>query len=101
VVWECDVADLPNIQFLVATNGDDRVGILGFGRPRWNAKCLCNFFRYVGIKQTMDGVVLTKFWQPLPVRNYVTVGNKIQIRLQDIPILSAELYQLARSLVQD
>jgi hypothetical protein len=44
----------------------------------------------------MDGVVLTKFWQPLPVRNYVTVGNKIQIRLQDIPILSAELYRISQ-----
>lgn len=26
VLWECDAADLPNIYFLVATNGDDRVG---------------------------------------------------------------------------
>lgn len=26
VLWECDASDLPNIYFLVATNGDDRVG---------------------------------------------------------------------------
>lgn len=26
VLWECDATDLPNIYFLVATNGDDRVG---------------------------------------------------------------------------
>ena len=97
VVWECDVADLPNIQFLVATNGDDRVGgYWDLGAQDGMPNVYATFFRYVGIKQTMDGVVLTKFWQPLPVRNYVTVGNKIQIRLQDIPILSAELYRISQ-----
>ena len=98
VFWECDLTDLPNIQFLVATNGDDRVG--GYwdlgglydGLPNVYA----TYYKYVGLKQTMDGVVLTRYWKSLPVKNYQTVGSKIRIRLQDIPSLYAELYRVSR-----
>ncbi|WP_130803873.1 fimbrial protein [Acinetobacter ihumii] len=97
VLWECDAADLPNIQFLVATNGDDRVGgYWDLGAQDGLSDVYATFFRYIGIKQTMDGVVLTRYWKSLPVRNYVTVGNKIQIRLQDLPTLYAELYRISQ-----
>lgn len=96
VLWECDASDLPNIYFLVATNGDDRVGgYWDLGAQDGMPNVYATYFRYIGIKQTMDGVVLTRYWKSLPVRNYVTVGNKIQIRLQDLPTLYAELYRIS------
>ena len=98
VFWECDLTDLPNIQFLVATNGDDRVGgywDLG-GLYDGLPSVYATYYKYVGLKQTMDGVVLTRYWKSLPVKNYQTVGSKIRIRLQDIPSLYAELYRVSR-----
>ncbi|MCU4413023.1 fimbrial protein [Acinetobacter sp. WU_MDCI_Axc73] len=96
VLWECDLEDLPNIYFLVATNGDDYVG----GRQDLGVidgipDVFGTYWRYVGLKLTMDGVVINKFYKSIPVRNYVTVGSKIQIRLQDIPTVYAELYRVS------
>ncbi len=96
VLWQCDVADLPRIKFLVATNGDDRVG--GFwdlGAKDGIPNVFATYFRYVGLKQTMDDVVINRYWQSIPVKNYVIVGNKVQIRLQDLPTLYAELYRIS------
>lgn len=96
VLWECDLADAPNIQFLVATNGDDQIG--GFwdlGKNDGLANVYATYYRYVGLKQTMDGTVISRTWQALPVKNYATVGGKIQIRLQDLPTLYAELYRVS------
>lgn len=96
VLWECDLADLSNIQFLVATNGDDQVG--GFwdiGNKDGLTNVFATYYQYVGLKQTMDGAVLTRFWQALPVKSYATVGAKVQIRLQDLPTLYAELYRVS------
>ncbi|WP_420854363.1 fimbrial protein [Rosenbergiella australiborealis] len=96
VLWTCDATDLSSIYFMVATNGDDRVG--GFyeiGATDGLANVYATYFAYVGIKQTMSGVVLSRNWQKVPVATYTTSGTKIQIRLQDIPPLQAELYRVS------
>lgn len=97
VLWECDEADLPGIYFLAATNGDDRVGgFYDIGGPDGLSDVYATWFAYVGIRQTMSGVTLTRYWQKVPVTSYVTTSNgKIQIRLQDVPPLQAELYRIS------
>ncbi|EFC5412881.1 fimbrial protein [Escherichia coli] len=96
VLWECDATDLPNIYFLVATNGDDRVG--GFhnaGGPDALSDVYATWFAFVGLKQTMAGVTIGRYWKKVPITSYATQGTKIQIRLQDIPALHAELYRIS------
>lgn len=96
LLWECDVADLPNIYFLVATNGDDRVGgYYDIGAADGLNDVYATWFAYVGIRQTMAGVTLTRHWKKVSVTSYATSGTKVQIRLQDIPPLQAELYRIS------
>lgn len=97
VLWECDVADLPNIQFLVATNGDDRVGgFYDLGVNDGIPDTYATYFRYIAIKQMMSGATISRYWQAIPIQNYEIVGNKLHIRLQDIPPLYAELYRVSQ-----
>ncbi|MCS3429829.1 hypothetical protein M2387_000358 [Klebsiella sp. BIGb0407] len=97
VLWECDASDLSSIYFLVATNGDhwlggfNEIGIFD-GLPGVYA----TYFANIGLKQTMGDVVLSRYWKKLPVSTYATSGSKIQIRLQDIPPLVAELYRVSQ-----
>lgn len=96
VVWECAKADLSGLYFLVATNGDDRVG--GYwetGTTDGLAGVFATWFQYIGLKQTMSGVTLNRYWQRIPLTSYAEVGDTIQIRLQDIPPMQAELYRLS------
>ncbi|WP_114239288.1 fimbrial protein [Dyella sp. C9] len=96
VLWTCAATDLPNIYFLVATNGDDRLGgHYDIGGPDGLTGVYATWFTYVGLRQTMAGVVLSRYWQQVPVTTYATSGNTIQIRLQDIPPLVAELYRVS------
>lgn len=97
VLWECDASDLDKVQFLVATNADDRVGgYWDLGAQDGMPNVYATYFQYVGIRQRMGNVTLSRYWQALPVRKYVTVGDKVQIRLQDLPILYAELYRISQ-----
>ncbi|MCI9740279.1 fimbrial protein [Proteus mirabilis] len=97
VLWQCDASDLSDIYFLVATNGDDRVGgYYELGQTDGVSDVYATYFAYVGLKQTMSGVVLTRNWKKVPVSTYATSGSKIQIRLQDIPPLQAELYRISQ-----
>ncbi|KAF1027450.1 MAG: hypothetical protein GAK29_00695 [Acinetobacter bereziniae] len=96
VLWICNKTDLSNIYFLVATNGDDYIGgrqDLGVldGMP----DVFGTYWQYVGLKLTFDGVVVNRFYKSVPVKSYATVGNKIQIRLQDVPLMQAELYRVS------
>jgi len=96
VLWECDAADLSNIYFLVATNGDHWLG--GNNEIGVNDDIngvYATSFAYVGLKQRMDGVALSRYWKKIPINTYATSGKKIQIRLQDIPPLQAELYRVS------
>lgn len=96
VLWECDQTDLPNIYFLVSTNGDDRVGgYYDIGTNVGLSDVYATWFAYIGIKSTMAGVTLTRYWQKVPITSYATVGSRIQIRLQDIPPLQSELYRVS------
>ncbi|CAK9885711.1 MAG: hypothetical protein XXXJIFNMEKO3_02118 [Candidatus Erwinia impunctatus] len=97
VLWQCVAADLPYIYFLVATNGDDRVGgYYDIGGVDGLSDVYATWFAYVGLRQTMSGVTITRFWKKVPVTTYATTSaGKIQIRLQDIPPLVAELYRVS------
>lgn len=96
VLWECDVYDLPDIYFLAATNGDDRVGgYFNLGQYDGLSNVYGTWFAYVGLRQTMSGVTLTRYWKKIPLSSYRQSGSKIQIRLQDIPPLQAELYRIS------
>lgn len=96
VLWECDASDLPNIYFLVATNGDHWLGGYNeIGQADGLSETYATYFAYVGLKQTMSGIVVSRTWRKVPINTYATSGNKIQIRLQDIPPLQAELYRVS------
>lgn len=96
VLWECDAADLPNIYFLVATNGDDRIGgFYDIGTADGLENVYATWFAYVGLKLTMSGVTMTRTWQKVPVTSYATSGSKIQIRLQDVPPVQADIYRIS------
>lgn len=43
----------------------------------------------------MAGVTIGRYWKKVPITSYATQGTKIQIRLQDIPPLHAELYRIS------
>ena len=97
VLWECDATDLPNIYFLVATNGDHWLGgNNNIGAADGLSDVYATYFAYIGLKQTMSGINLTRYWKKVPINTYATSGKKIQIRLQDIPPLQAELYRVSQ-----
>lgn len=96
VLWTCDITDLPDIYFLVATNGDDRVGgYYDIGVTDGLTDVYATYFAYVGIRQTIGGVTISRTWKRVPVTTYETSGTQIKIRLQDIPVLEAELYRVS------
>lgn len=97
VLWECAKDDINHIFFLVATNGDDRVGgYHDIGSVDGLTGVFATWFAYVGLKQTMAGVILNRYWQKLPITTFATTDSgKIQIRLKDIPPLQAELYRIS------
>lgn len=97
VLWECDKADLSSIYFLVATNGDDRVGgFFQIGQNDGLQDVYATKFAYVGLRQTMSGTVLSRYWQKVPVQTYTETSNgKIQIKLSDVPPLQAELIRVS------
>ena len=97
VLWECDEADLEHIFFLVATNGDDRVGgYHDIGKVDGLTGVYASGFAYVGLRQTMSGVTLSRTWQKVKIPSWATTEKgRIQIRLQDIPPLQAELYRIS------
>jgi len=97
VLWTCDPGDLPDVYFLVSTNGDDRVGghydvstLDDPGLPGVHA----TWFAHVGIKLTMQGVVLSRWYQKIPLDGYDEEDGKIKIRLRHVPLLRAEFYRI-------
>jgi len=99
VMWECDQADVAagEVYFLVATNGDDRIG--GYhetGQADGLPGVYATAFAYVGIKLTMAGEVVRRRWTKIPLEEYETTGSKVRIRLKDIPVMQAELYRISQ-----
>lgn len=97
VLWQCDAADVKSVYFLVATNGDDRIGgFYDIGAANGLHDVYATWFGYVGIRQSMSGVSFSRYWKKVPLTTYATTSEgKIQIRLQDIPPLVAELYRVS------
>uniref|UniRef100_UPI003341AF09 fimbrial protein n=1 Tax=Castellaniella defragrans TaxID=75697 RepID=UPI003341AF09 len=96
VLWTCSRGDLPNVYFLVATNGDDRLG--GYyetGASDGLSGVYATWFEHVGLKLSMSGVTLSRHWQRIPVGTYGESGTQVQIRLQDVPVMQAELYRIS------
>jgi type 1 fimbria pilin len=96
-IWICDKADLPNIYFLVATNGDERWnGYNDIGGPDGLTDVYATLWKYVGLKLQMRDVVLTRYWKKLDIETYGTRSDgKIEIRVKDIPPLEATLYRVS------
>jgi len=102
MLWRCDASDLPNLRFLVATNGDSRFGgHHNIGRPDGLVGVYATWFDHVGLRLTMDGVVLTRTWKSVPLASYATHRVKgkdvIDIRVKDVPPLHAELYRVSQA----
>jgi len=101
VLWQCEHADLKELYFLVSTNGDDRVGgyvdVSSNGDPGLS-DVHATWFAYVGIKLIMEDVVLSRWYQKVPLTHYDLdeKTNKILIRLRHLPVLRAELYRISK-----
>lgn len=101
IVWTCDSTDITsgNVYFLVATNGDDRVGgYYDIGTTDGLTGVYATYFAYVGLRQTMADVVLTRYWQKIDVTSYsvnAQNANKVDIKLSDIPPIQAELFRVS------
>jgi len=96
VLWTCDKTDVsPDLYFLVSTNGDSRYGghneIGGDGSGIY-----ATWFKRLGLRLTMEGVVLSRRWKIVPLQTYAEdkENGKIHIRVQDVPPLQAELYRV-------
>ena len=99
VLWTCDASDRGSLLFQIAVNGRDRVGgahnMSQFAGGQTGV--FATHFQYVGLRLTMGGQVVDRTWKSISVKNYETVGNKINIRLGDIPPLQAELIRISAS----
>jgi len=100
VLWRCDAADLPSLRFLVATNGDSRFGgHNNIGRADGLTSVYATWFDHVGLRLTMAGVEVSRYWKSVPLASYATnhINGKdvIDIRLKDMPPLHAELYRVS------
>ncbi|WP_226858541.1 hypothetical protein [Diaphorobacter aerolatus] len=63
VLWICDIADKPTLQFLVAVNGRDRVGGYYLARKAGGMDYVyATWFKNVGLRMSMNGVVLSRNW---------------------------------------
>lgn len=96
VLWTCDYTDLSSLYFLVATNGDDRVG--GFwnvGNSDGLSDVYATDLAYVGMKVSFDDVTVTRYYKKVPIKTYLLSNGKINIRLQDLPTALVELYRVS------
>lgn len=99
VIWTCERKDLDKIYFLVSTNGRSLYsGNQDMGKPDGLTGVYSTFWKYVGVKHTVEGVEVSRYYRPVPVKNYVTDPKnptKINIRLMDIPTIEVTLYRLS------
>ena len=96
ILWSCDEADLGSIYFLVATNGDDRLaGYWEVGAADGLSHVYATWWEYIGLKQSMAGVDITRFWKKVPITSFERNNRKINIRLMDLPPLEASLYKIS------
>jgi len=100
-LWICDKEDLPNLHFLVANNADSRFGGLHAVGEAGLSDVYATWFFNVGLRQSIGGVPLTRNWQEVPLRTWHEQGDRVHIRLQDIPPLRAELYRVSQALPPD
>jgi len=102
-VWRCDKKDVDKgeVFFLVSTNGDSRYGgEHDIGRADGLVDVHATWFKGVGLRLSMEGVNLTRYWKKVPLKNYIVINEngkaRVEIRLQDIPPLQAELYRVSQ-----
>jgi len=103
VMWRCDKTDLDSgeVYFLVSTNGDSRLGGHNdIGRADGLVDVYATWFKHVGLRLSMEGVLFSRYWRKVPLKNYALVNQngkeKVEIRLGDIPPLQAELYRVSQ-----
>lgn len=96
ILWICNKTDLSSMYFLVATNGDDRVG--GFwqiGHKDGLSDVYATDLQYVGMKVMFGDVIVTRYYKKVPLTTYEISGDKINIRLADLPTAVVELYRVS------
>ena len=96
-LWTCDKADLPDIYFMVATNGDEPWGgHIDIGGPDGLSDVYATWWQYVGVKHQMRDVVFTRYWKRLDIETYgERADGRIDIRIRDIPPLEVTLYRVS------
>jgi len=98
-LWICDKADVEQrkVYFLVSTNADSRFGgYHDIGQADGLDDVHATWFEYVGLRQSIGGVPLGRYWRKVELPGWQIVGQKAHIRLQDIPPMQAELYRVSQ-----
>jgi len=97
VLWTCDQRDIDQkkVYFLVSVNADSRYA--GWHEIKEDALpkgVYATWFDYVGLRLSIGNVTLGRYWQRVelpPIE--ADEHGKINIRLQHVPTLQAELYR--------
>jgi len=94
-IWQCDPKDLPNLYFLVASNGTGKNNELypldGIGIKH----VYPTLFNRIGIQLSMNGVDIRHKWTKIPLPLIAPdKDGRVYIRLQHIPPLHAQLYSV-------
>jgi len=97
ILWTCEASTLPQLHFLVATNGKERLnGHNDVGAADGLSHLYATWFNRIGLRLTMDGIPVARTWQKVALKDYdrITTRGKamIAIRLKHVPSLAAELY---------
>jgi len=97
ILWTCDQDDMKDVRFLVSVNADSRyAGWHEMGGDGVPAGVHATWFDYLGLRLSIGDITLGRYWQRVEVPRIApdeTTG-KINIRLQHVPTLQAELYRL-------
>lgn len=98
VIWTCDLVDKDNIFFLVSTNGRSTFnGHQEVGQSLRGEDVYSTFWKYVGLKLSVNGVVVSRLYSAVPLTNTVEVdevAQKVHIRLRDLPPVEATVYRV-------
>jgi len=100
ILWKCDASVLSQLYYLVSTNGDSRYGGHNeIGQADGLSDVYGTWYKNVGLRQTVDGVPVSRYWRKVPLKNYEHLKEAgremIVIRLKHVPALHAELYRVS------
>jgi len=99
LLWTCAKSDLPQLYFLIATNGNAKAGGYWNMHEQGSLNALpftyATWFEYVGLRLSIGDKVINRWWQKIDLTAYEDAGQNIHIKLKHLPTMQAELFKLS------